>query len=437
MPQRIKVLYFTFVNLDRPDNGGVLVCRNHVRRMAQDPRLIVTLCNIGAIGRVSETQAFASSIGVPLHFIPFQQNPPQPQPRWPFFLELDALGQSHIDKIALDLVNQIKPDVVVVDYLFSALFVRSLFSAPIRRVMITLNRELDFYKELKRIRGLPADPSDERLSEFERSIYQSCDAVVTLTTRDIPANVEDKARVIPPLFDPALDERWSYVGTGKVLFIGNINHYPNFMAVDWLATRLAPMLETMPDKVDIEIIGAAADNIPAVWRRRNVVFLGVGDASLVTKKLVASDLFIAPIANAFGSKIKLLDCLSRGTPFVATQEAMSGLAFLQDVPRIRLDQPREAAEIVRTLLQDATSLTSLSHRFSQQLMEALKAQEGIWGDLFEQVIDDELPPTESPEPSNTGGHDPKNQSTWGKVGRNEPCPCGSGKKYKNCHHRQT
>ena len=23
--------------------------------------------------------------------------------------------------------------------------------------------------------------------------------------------------------------------------------------------------------------------------------------------------------------------------------------------------------------------------------------------------------------------------TWGKVGRNEPCPCGSGKKYKHCH----
>jgi preprotein translocase subunit SecA len=23
-----------------------------------------------------------------------------------------------------------------------------------------------------------------------------------------------------------------------------------------------------------------------------------------------------------------------------------------------------------------------------------------------------------------------------KVGRNDPCPCGSGKKYKNCHMRQ-
>ncbi|RWP91799.1 MAG: preprotein translocase subunit SecA [Mesorhizobium sp.] len=29
--------------------------------------------------------------------------------------------------------------------------------------------------------------------------------------------------------------------------------------------------------------------------------------------------------------------------------------------------------------------------------------------------------------------DPNDQATWGKVGRNEACPCGSGKKYKHCH----
>lgn len=28
---------------------------------------------------------------------------------------------------------------------------------------------------------------------------------------------------------------------------------------------------------------------------------------------------------------------------------------------------------------------------------------------------------------------PLDSSTWGNVGRNEPCPCGSGKKYKQCH----
>jgi preprotein translocase subunit SecA len=38
--------------------------------------------------------------------------------------------------------------------------------------------------------------------------------------------------------------------------------------------------------------------------------------------------------------------------------------------------------------------------------------------------------------TNTGG-EPKKQETirniGSKVGRNDPCPCGSGKKYKNCH----
>jgi preprotein translocase subunit SecA len=29
--------------------------------------------------------------------------------------------------------------------------------------------------------------------------------------------------------------------------------------------------------------------------------------------------------------------------------------------------------------------------------------------------------------------DPADPSTWGHVGRNEPCPCGSGKKFKHCH----
>src|SRR5262245_26389203 len=33
----------------------------------------------------------------------------------------------------------------------------------------------------------------------------------------------------------------------------------------------------------------------------------------------------------------------------------------------------------------------------------------------------------------TEERNPNDQRTWGKVGRNEMCPCGSGKKYKHCH----
>ncbi len=37
--------------------------------------------------------------------------------------------------------------------------------------------------------------------------------------------------------------------------------------------------------------------------------------------------------------------------------------------------------------------------------------------------------------SSAVARDPKDPATWGKVGRNEVCPCGSGKKFKHCHGR--
>src|SRR5882724_5707259 len=39
----------------------------------------------------------------------------------------------------------------------------------------------------------------------------------------------------------------------------------------------------------------------------------------------------------------------------------------------------------------------------------------------------------APAPNaNAASRDPNNPSSWGKIGRNEDCPCGSGKKYKHC-----
>ncbi len=59
-----------------------------------------------------------------------------------------------------------------------------------------------------------------------------------------------------------------------------------------------------------------------------------------------------------------------------------------------------------------------------------------------------LAPAPAPEPQPTpaaaaamafagaaGGVDPDDPGTWAQSGRNDPCPCGSGKKYKHCHGR--
>jgi preprotein translocase subunit SecA len=71
---------------------------------------------------------------------------------------------------------------------------------------------------------------------------------------------------------------------------------------------------------------------------------------------------------------------------------------------------------------------------------------------FDQPDDGGLPPQDGPPPGFGGDYgggglqyaaiegdlavadrNPADPSSWGKVGRNEPCPCGSGKKFKHCH----
>ncbi|MCY4388114.1 MAG: SEC-C metal-binding domain-containing protein [Desulfurellaceae bacterium] len=47
-------------------------------------------------------------------------------------------------------------------------------------------------------------------------------------------------------------------------------------------------------------------------------------------------------------------------------------------------------------------------------------------------------PATQPTPGRPGGQPPAARPVQAirdtpKVGRNEPCPCGSGKKYKKCH----
>ncbi|MGJ4901805.1 preprotein translocase subunit SecA [Bradyrhizobium sp. HKCCYLS2058] len=44
-----------------------------------------------------------------------------------------------------------------------------------------------------------------------------------------------------------------------------------------------------------------------------------------------------------------------------------------------------------------------------------------------------LVPSSGAAPVPAEARNPNDPATWGKIGRNEDCPCGSGKKYKHCH----
>ncbi len=95
------------------------------------------------------------------------------------------------------------------------------------------------------------------------------------------------------------------------------------------------------------------------------------------------------------------------------------------------------AEVTEKLSQ----IRPLSEEEREQMMKDIMAQQQSM-----QQAADQAQPVKQPEPVGAGAEaaaataprpdfDEADPATWGNPGRNEPCPCGSGKKFKHCHGR--
>ena len=84
-----------------------------------------------------------------------------------------------------------------------------------------------------------------------------------------------------------------------------------------------------------------------------------------------------------------------------------------------------------------TNLEVIANNIANINTTGYKRARAEFSDLLYQVDRTQGVPNRSnaslvPEVS-AADRDPNNPASWGKIGRNEDCPCGSGKKYKHCH----
>jgi hypothetical protein len=163
-----------------------------------------------------------------------------------------------------------------------------------------------------------------------------------------------------------------------VFFVGNISIYSNRLAIEWICSRLAPELSKIDDKVRINIIGARADQVPRRWSTVNIRFMGYADREEVRRQMTTTDLFIAPIANYFGAKLKLAECVSYATPFMATRAALSGIPFRTSTPEIHLHMPAAAARVAMEYINSPEALTKLSQSIAGHAQQARTQQVVAW-----------------------------------------------------------
>ncbi|MEM6386022.1 MAG: preprotein translocase subunit SecA [Pseudomonadota bacterium] len=88
--------------------------------------------------------------------------------------------------------------------------------------------------------------------------------------------------------------------------------------------------------------------------------------------------------------------------------------------------------LLNSLRSDVTEklahIRPLTEEEQQAMLQQVAAQQQMAASAAQEAA---LP--EPTEEARAAGFQPTDRTTWGNPGRNDPCPCGSGKKFKHCH----
>ncbi len=86
--------------------------------------------------------------------------------------------------------------------------------------------------------------------------------------------------------------------------------------------------------------------------------------------------------------------------------------------------------MLETIAREVTQVTLTVQIRSEADVEAVEPQENL-SNIRYQHTDYETALADDPEAEPAASQPIERQ--YAKVGRNDPCPCGSGKKFKHCH----
>lgn len=211
---------------------------------------------------------------------------------------------------------------------------------------------------------------------------------------------------------------------------------PNTYADQWDAQGLyAVALDKL--NLDLPIIAWAEED-------------GVDQQVVLERLTEAADRAMAEKAESFGADtmrniekqllLQTIDAKWRDH-LVTLEHLRSAVNFRGLAQRDPLNEYKSEAftlfeSMLSALREDVTAKLSRVRPLSAEEQEAMMAQMRLAAAAARPDGKLDTPmdlPRLSPAAATAPGFDESDPSTWGNPGRNDPCPCGSGKKFKHCH----
>ena len=178
------------------------------------------------------------------------------------------------------------------------------------------------------------------------------------------------------------------------------------------------IIERLIDACDKKMAEKAANTGPEIWRQiEKSIVLQMLDQHWKEHLLNLDHLRQGINLRAFGQKDPLNEYKTEA--FAMFQEMLENMreTITQTLGIVEFNVDQERARLIMNAEREAAEGNFQESRSDPALSSAQKGNQSVEVQQFPE----KLP------------FDKNNPATWGKVPRNAPCPCESGKKYKQCH----
>ncbi|TFD86129.1 glycosyltransferase family 4 protein [Cryobacterium serini] len=175
-----------------------------------------------------------------------------------------------------------------------------------------------------------------------------------------------------------------------VVFVAHLGWQPNVDAAVWLVTEVWPIVQKLDSSLRLQLVGRSPS--PVISALASECVEVHADVATVLPYVLAAQVATAPLLASGGTRLKILEALSCGTPVVSTSLGALGLEHLDDSRGLTIaDSPVSFAESVVKIAHsqsDTENIRALARAYLwpnafARLVEELQDQEEVVGHVPE------------------------------------------------------
>jgi preprotein translocase subunit SecA len=138
--------------------------------------------------------------------------------------------------------------------------------------------------------------------------------------------------------------------------------------------------------------------------------------------------------RAMGQRDPLTEWQSEGFNLFSDMVQSLNVDYLRYLMRVEVVQAQPAAEVANGQASDTTTTEATATKAEAPAPSPVPAAAGAAAPLATEITASKAGSDQpEPEAASNGADQPFVKDDWDRTPRNAPCPCGSGKKYKQCH----